>query len=71
MMCMLIGGFFFTYGLLRKGKNMQLNEDTCESSMHNELKIIYIKEEEPNDDEYLCESSLSLNNTLHDSASCF
>ncbi|MCJ8732996.1 hypothetical protein PDJAM_G00217920 [Pangasius djambal] len=38
------------------GKNMQLNEDTCESNTHNELKIIYIKEEEPNDDEYLyCE----------------
>ncbi|KAK2847644.1 hypothetical protein Q7C36_009326 [Tachysurus vachellii] len=36
-------------------ENMQLNEDTCESNMHNELKIIYIKEE-PNDDEYLyCE----------------
>nr|XP_023697602.1 uncharacterized protein LOC111859298 [Paramormyrops kingsleyae] len=35
------------------GENMQLNEDTCESNMHNELKIMYIKEEEPNDDEYL------------------
>ncbi|XP_060780245.1 histone-lysine N-methyltransferase PRDM9-like isoform X2 [Neoarius graeffei] len=35
------------------GENMQLDEDTCESNSHKELKIIYIKEEPPNDDEYL------------------
>lgn len=68
---MLISPFFFTHGSLREGENMQLNEDTRESNLHSELKIIYIKEEEPNNDEYLCESSLCLNNTLHDSAPCF
>lgn len=60
---LLIGEFLFTHGSLQEGKNMQLNEDTCESNMHNELKIIYIKEEEPQEDEYLCERCLSLNNT--------
>lgn len=41
--------------MLQEDEVMQPNEESCDSTMHNQLKIIYIKEEEPNDDEYLCE----------------
>lgn len=63
----LIGEVLLTLGSPRQGENVQLNEESRESSeVHEEFKIIYIKEEEPSDDEFLCES---LNHTL-ESAAC-
>lgn len=61
-MSLLISGLMFTCGLFQEGRNMKINQDSCESNEHKELKMICVKEEEPDDDEYLCESSLGLNN---------
>ncbi|KAF5889961.1 histone-lysine N-methyltransferase PRDM9-like [Clarias magur] len=36
-----------------EGRNMQMNQDSCESNEHKELKMICVKEEEPDEDEYL------------------
>lgn len=65
--CVLIGEVLLTLGSPRQGENMQLNEESRGSSeTHDEFRIIYIKEEEPSDDEFLCES---LNHT-RESAAC-